>query len=150
MIADRRFTLDTNVLVYAVDRRAGAKHDQARALLPRAAASACILTVQALAEFFHATTRKRLLEPARASAFVFDWLEVFEVTAADRHALVDAMNGVREHRLSFWDAVLWATARQAGCVALLTEDQQHGRYLGGVQFIDPFRPSDSLEQLLDG
>lgn len=60
------------------------------------------------------------------------------------------MGGVREHHLSFWDAMLWATARQAGCVALLTEDQQHGRSLGGVRFIDPFRPGNALDRLLDG
>jgi hypothetical protein len=68
-------------------------HEQACARLPRAVACACVLTVQVLAEL--------LLEPARASTFVFDWLEVFEATAADRHAVVDAMKGLREHRLSF-------------------------------------------------
>ena len=67
-----------------------------------------------------------------------DWIEVFEVAAADAASLVDAMDAVGEHRLSFWDAMLWATARQAGCAAILSEDMQHGRRLSGVTFLDPF------------
>ena len=79
----------------------------------------CVLAAQALAEFFHATTRKGLLAPATASALVRDWLDVFHVTSANTAALIDAMDAVREHRLSFWDAMLWATARQGGCSAIL-------------------------------
>jgi predicted nucleic acid-binding protein len=48
------------------------------------------------------------------------------------------MDAVEEHRLSFWDAMLWATARQIGCAAILSEDMQDGRRLGGVAFINPF------------
>lgn len=76
--------------------------------------------------------------PARASAFVRDWLDVFHVTSADDTALVDAMDAVEEHRLSFRDAMLWATARQIGCSAILSEDMQDGRRLSGVEFINPF------------
>ena len=40
--------------------------------------------------------------------------------------------------ISFWDAMLWATARRAGCSAILSEDFQDGQVLQGVRFIDPF------------
>lgn len=133
-----RFSLDTNILVYAVDRDAGERHEQSQTLLGRAARSDCVLTVQALGEFFHATTRKNLLESARASALVRDWLDVFRVAAADGAALVDAMDAVADHRLSFWDAMLWATVRQSGCSAILSEDMQDGRRLSGVEFVNPF------------
>ena len=147
-----RFTLDTNVLVYAVDRDSGARHDQARDLMGRAARADCVLTVQALAEFFHATTRKNLLEPARARAFVGDWLDVFAVTSADAGALVDAMEAVAEHRLSFWDAMIWAAARDAGCAVILSEDMQDGRRLSGVAIVNPFAADAAarLAGLFDG
>lgn len=138
MTVKGRFTLDTNILVYAVDRDAGVRHGQSRVLVGRAARSDCVLAAQALAEFFHATTRKGLLAPATASALVRDWLDVFHVTSANTAALVEAMDAVREHRLSFWDAILWATARQGGCSAILSEDMQDGRRLGGVEFVNPF------------
>ena len=147
-----RFSLDTNILVYAVDRDAGERHRRARELMGRAARRDCVLTVQALAEFFHATTRKNLLDPARASAFVRDWLDVFHVTSADDTALTDAMDAVEEHRLSFWDAMLWATARRIGCSAIVSEDMRDGRRLSGVEFVNPFaaadaRPADATARL---
>lgn len=150
MTVKGRFSLDTNILVYAVDRDAGERHERSRLLMGRAAQRDCVLTIQAVAEFFHATTRKNLLKPARASAFVRDWLDVFHVTSADDTALVDAMDAVEEHRLSFWDALLWATARQAGCAAILSEDMQDGRRLSGVELINPFAADASarLEALL--
>ena len=151
MTVKGRFSLDTNILVYAVDRDAGKRHDRSRTLLGRAARRDCVLTVQALAEFFHATTRKSLLPLAHASAFVRNWLDVFQVASPDTVALVDAMDAVAEHRLSFWDAMLWATARQSGCSAILTEDMQDGRRLSGVEFINPFTVDAAarLEPLLE-
>lgn len=141
-----RFSLDTNILVYAVDLDAGERHERSRALLGRAARADCVLTVQALAEFFHATTRKNLLAPARASTFVRGWLDVFRVAVADGATVIEAMDAVAEHRLSFWDAMLWAAARQAGCSAILSEDTQDGRRLGGVEFLNPL-PDDADDRL---
>ncbi len=138
MTVKGRFSLDTTILVYAIDRDADERHQRAKDLIGRAARRDCVLTVQALAEFFQATTRKKLLTPSHASAFVHDWLEVFPVIAADDTALIDALEAVNEHRLSFWDAVLWATARRNGCSAILSEDMQDGRRLNGVAFINPF------------
>ena len=139
MTVKGRFSLDTNILVYAVDLDAGDRHEWSRTLVGRAARCDCVLTAQALAEFFHATTRKNLLPLSRAGVIVRAWLEVFPVTSAGTSALVDAMDAVEEHRLSFWDAMLWATARQSGCSAILSEDMQDGRRLGGVEIINPFR-----------
>ena len=81
---------------------------------------------------------KGLLGADRASAFVRDWLEVFPIAAADDATLTDAMDAVDEHRLSFWDAMLWACARRGGCAAVLSEDFQDGRRLSGITFVDPF------------
>ena len=138
MIVKGRFSLDTNILVYSVDRDAHRNHELSKELVGNAARNDCVLTVQALAEFFHVTTRKKLLEPSYANAFVQDWLEVFQVVSATDTALVDAMEAVNEHGLSFWDAMIWATARQGGCSAILSENMQDGRRLRGIEFINPF------------
>lgn len=135
-----RISLDTNILICAVDRDSGVRHEQSKELLARAALGDCVLTVQSLAEFFHATTRKKLLEVRRARAFVRDWLDVFHIASADAVALIEAIGAVEEHRLSFWDAMIWATARRTGCSALVSEDMQDGRRLDGVEFVNPFAP----------
>ncbi len=60
------------------------------------------------------------------------------VFAADEVCLTDAIDAVTVHSWSFWDAMIWATAKRAGCRLLLSEDGQSGRTLGGVTIINPF------------
>ena len=143
-----RFPLDTNILVYAVDRDAGEGHVRSGELMARAARRDCVLTAQAPAEFFHATTRKKLLEPSLAGAFVRDWLHVFDVISAGDTALIDAIDAVHEHGLSFRDAMIRALGWQAGCSAVLSEDMQDGQRLGSVEFVDPFS-ADAVSRAAD-
>ena len=138
MTVKGRFTLDTNILIYAVDRDAGHKHDYSKALVGQAALSDCILTVQVLGEFVHATTRKSLLDTSHSSKFVKNWLEVFETAPANDSVLLEAIDTVEIHKLSFCDAMLLATARRSGCSALLSEDFQDGWRLQGLEIINPF------------
>jgi predicted nucleic acid-binding protein len=48
------------------------------------------------------------------------------------------------YSLSFWDALVVAAARKAGCEKLLTEDLQDGRDFGGTTVVNPFlhRPGE--------
>ena len=62
MTVKGRFTLDTNILIYAVDRKVGHKRDYSNALVGQAVLRYCVWTVQGLGEFVHATTRKNLLD----------------------------------------------------------------------------------------
>ena len=96
------------------------------------------MTVQALGEFVYATTRKNLLDIFRSSNFVNDWFEVFEIVSATDSALLEAIDTVRNRQMSFWDAMLWATARQSGCSALISEDLQDSLQFQGMEFINPF------------
>ncbi len=66
------------------------------------------------------------------------WQQIFTIVPADQETFNEAVEYVRDHRISFWDAMLWVTAKQAGCAYMLSEDMQHGRRLGGVEIINPF------------
>ncbi|MDZ5649043.1 PIN domain-containing protein [Nitrospirillum sp. BR 11828] len=133
-----RFTIDTNILVYAADYQAGDRHRKAVDVLSRARGRDCVLTVQALAEFFRTLTGRHKVPAARAAAMVQVWRDALPVVAADDICLVDAMDAVASHNWSFWDAMIWATAKRAGCRLLITEDGQDGRTLGGVTLVNPF------------
>ena len=63
----------------------------------------------------------------------------------------DAINAASEHRLSFRDAMLRATAQKAGCAAILSEDLQHGCRFSGVAVLNPFAPDAAarVEALLE-
>jgi len=147
MSAGARLTFDSNILIYAADRDAGPRHAAAEALVARAAYTDCVLTLQALAEFFAVATRKKTVSTASAIAFVDGWQNVFRTVSATPESLRAATHAVRDHRIEFWDAMLWAVAREAGCRYLLSENFQAGRTLEGVTFVNPFAPGGLPEEV---
>lgn len=135
---DDRITLDTDILVYAANADAGDRHILALKVLERAIHCDCVLTLQSLSEFFVVVTRKALLSPSVALENVLALSEIFPVVAAKQHTLKLAMENVIKHKLSFWNAMLWATANDAGINLLLSEDFQHGQLINRVRIINPF------------
>lgn len=133
-----RFTLDTNVLVYSVDATSPSKQRKARDLIWRSRLADCVLSVQAISEFYWVATRKGTMPKEEAASQVEDWCTLFEVAAPRASTCLVAMRASREHKIAYWDALLWSTARDAGCELVLTEDFQDGRLLEGVLFRNPF------------
>jgi predicted nucleic acid-binding protein len=133
-----RFSLDANVLVYAADLAAGTRHERALDILDRAVRRDCVLTLQALAEFFHVITRKRMVARTEAAAQVRDWTTEYPTISADSAALWAAPEFAVDGRLAWWDALSLATAQRHGCEVVLSEDMQDGARFGGVTILDPF------------
>ncbi len=138
MIVPKRFTFDTNILIYSVNTDTTEKHRIASSLLATAAEKDCLLTLQAFGEFFNATRQKSLASLDEIIAITRVWQQIFTVVPADQDTFNEAVEYVRDHNISFWDAMLWITAKQAGCAYVLSEGMQHGRRLGGVEIINPF------------
>lgn len=146
------FLVDTNVLVYAYDQTDGTKRERAIQVLDRIGANGTgAITPQIMGEFFVTVTRKIPsplrddIAESRLVAFTETW-RVFDLTAA---IVLEAVRGLQKHRLSYWDALIWATAKLNGVGVLLAEDMQHGRLLEGVRFQNPFVPEFD-EALLAG
>ncbi|OEU44208.1 MAG: hypothetical protein BBJ60_04270 [Desulfobacterales bacterium S7086C20] len=146
-MSGRRFTLDTNILFYAMDKDAGSRHKLAMEIVDRASLSDCVIILQSLCEFFAAVTGKGRMPPKEAEVQIKDWMELFPVVSASSKSLPRALKAVREHKLSFWDAMLWAVAREAGVTLLLSEDFQHNRVLDGTKFCNPFQLSKPLDEI---
>lgn len=71
-------------------------------------------------------------------------MEVLPVTSA---VVIEALRGVREHHLSFFDAQMWAQAKLNQVPYLLTEDMDTGATIDGVMIVDPFEVEPpSLDQ----
>ncbi len=152
-VGSPRFTLDTNILVYSVDRRFAEKRRLASEIIDRSIDVDCQLTLQALSEFYAAVSRKGILQAAQAAEQVIDWLTTFSCGAASESAIRTALTSVTAGRASYWDALLVATAAEAGCSLILTEDMAGGTTLGGVEIHNPFAPTggltDRTRELLD-
>jgi predicted nucleic acid-binding protein len=141
-------SFDTNVLVYATASTSDVKVIRARDLIARAMrAASSVLLLQTLAEFSNVALRKARIPVQDIRKTIDAWRAVLPIQAADDSDLFVALEAVRAHRLAFWDAMLWASARRAGVRHLLTEDLQDGFALQGVTFINPFKQEN--DQLID-
>jgi predicted nucleic acid-binding protein len=57
----------------------------------------------------------------------------------DLHTAARAL--AEDHRLSFYDALIVASAIEAGCDIVYSEDMQHGRKFGSLTIVNPFLES---------
>ena len=88
------------------------------------------------------TAALRLGTPiAEVPAAVSMWHDLADVLSLTGAATTAALTAVEQHRLSFWDALIWATARDADVRVILSEDFQDGREIEGVRFVNPFKHS---------
>src|SRR5919107_5774123 len=102
-----RYVVDTNLLVYALDRREPEKRERAREVLRRVGgAGTAALPAQVLSEFANACLRK--LEPRPDPEAMRRELErlmlAFPVLALAGPAVLEAPRGVGEHPLTRYDA----------------------------------------------
>jgi predicted nucleic acid-binding protein len=124
---------DTNVLVYAfldLEKRKPALD---------ALAVGGIISVQVLNEFTHVAHKKRKRPwPDIESAISVLRLRFPEIMAITVITHQSALAIARDHNLSFYDALIIASALEAGCDTLYSEDLQDGRRLPGLEIVNPF------------
>ena len=125
--------LDTNVLVYAQGE--GPKAEIAR----RAILDGGTISVQVLNECASVLRRKFHLEWDAIEAVVEDVCTALgAVRPLDVSTHTEALDLARTHSINFYDALVLASALEAGCDVLLTEDLQAGRRIAGLTIVNPF------------
>jgi predicted nucleic acid-binding protein len=132
MPAERFF--DTNILIYAF-----AANEPRSARAEALIAEGGVVGVQVLNEFTNVTRRKLTWdwkEVEAALGVIKDLLGPVRPLTAAIHA--EAVAVARDHRLSFYDALIVAAAADAGCRLVFTEDLQHGRKFGALTIENPF------------
>ena len=137
--------VDTNVLVYAYDRAAGAKRDLARDLLEALwNEGRGVLSTQVLQEFY-VNIRRKTRPPVSqevARALVADYL-VWDPIVNDGATVLEAVDVGHRYQLSLWDALIVVAARKGDASVLYSEDLNHGQTFGSVQVLNPFLESES-------
>ena len=136
-----RFSLDSNLLVYVFDYKEPRKRAVAEQILTTAAVLDCFLGLQAVGEFFAVSTRKKILTRTDAAREALNFLGLFHTFPASLDAHRSAAAEAAAGRFSYWDAVLLASADEAGCKTFLSEDMADGARLGGITVRNPFGPS---------
>ncbi|MBI2962029.1 MAG: PIN domain-containing protein [Betaproteobacteria bacterium] len=144
-----RLSLDANVLIYGVDAGDASKHRTARRVITFAAERDCVLTLQALAEFYFVATRKGKLGAMQVKMQINELRSVFPMALPSSRTLGLAIDASEQHRIGFWDGMLIAVTHEAGVGILLTEDLQDGQVYQGVRCLNPFtRTAVQLAKLI--
>jgi predicted nucleic acid-binding protein len=131
--------IDTNVLIYAHDVDAAAKHDIARRVLEELWSERTgILSTQVLQEFYVNVTRKigSPLSKKSARAVVSSYaIWCVDISSEEISAAFQIED---EAHIGFWDALMIAAAVKAGADRILSEDLNPGQRISGVRIENPF------------
>jgi predicted nucleic acid-binding protein len=124
---------DTNILIYAYST--DVRRERALSIV----AGGGVISAQVLNEFTNMLRKKQkqdwsIIETAlRSLRFLFP--DILPLTS-ETHAA--ALELARDHGLAFYDALIVASAIEANCKTLYSEDLQHDRVIAGLTIRNPF------------
>src|SRR5271169_5352655 len=126
---------DTNVLVYVA---AGSSAKAKRA--ERIIAAGGVISVQVLNEIANVARRKMQMSWAETHALLNMLRGLLTVHPLTLETHETGLSLAERYGLSTYDAMIAASALQAGCDTLWSEDMQHGMALDeGLRVVNPFR-----------
>jgi predicted nucleic acid-binding protein len=121
-MSERAF-VDTNILIYSVADDA-LRSEAAKNLLR--SDLEFHITFQVIGEFISACQRKKIITQTEIVKFVQEYLRDFPIQFISDSTILSAIELQTHYRLSYWDALIVASALESNCSLLITEDMQDG------------------------
>ena len=137
----QRVFFDTNIVVYCFDTLEPRKQTRAKDLLAHALNSKLgVVSYQVIQEFCNVATKGRRLQlpQERILAYVNLVLQPMNQVGSSAQLIESALKLRAEHGFSFYDSLIIASATQAKCHVLYSEDMQHMQRVGSLQIVNPF------------
>jgi len=134
--------VDSNILIYAHDVDQAEKYKIAKELLIELLRTRSgVLSPQVLQEFYVNVTRKIAAPISKRAARVI--VEDFSVLSIDTTAddIAAAFRIEDESKISFWDALICASALKANAKVIVSEDLNAGQKIVGIRVENPFKTS---------
>jgi predicted nucleic acid-binding protein len=142
-----RYLIDTNVLIHTIDKRDQSKQELAIRLLSILNRDDVALPAQVLAEYANVSMKKFGMPADQVYQHLQAYQASFVVVSLTPGVVLEAVRGVRDYQLSYFDAQIWAVAKLNQIPVILSEDFNTGATLEGVHFINPFMPKFDVESL---
>ncbi len=131
--------IDTNILVYVMDKANPKKQNKCRSLLRYLTEEKSgVISTQVLLEFYVVSTQKLQVPPLAAKEILHSF-EHFEVVTINSELIKTAIDCSILQKLSFWDSLIISAAESAKCSQLWTEDLNSGQIIRGIEIINPIK-----------
>lgn len=135
-----RAFIDTNIFVYAYDRRELLKQSIAVNLIRDLGPDDAVISYQVVHEFFNiALTKSRgVLAIPEAQGLLHTLFRPLLKVPSSVSLVSGAFQLQQRYLLNWYDSLIVAAAQHAGCNILYSEDFQHGQQFGAVAVRNPF------------
>jgi predicted nucleic acid-binding protein len=136
-----RFFLDTNIFVYSFDQSTVRKAEEADRLIHQALTTGKgVISYQVVQEFFNVAYR-RFPEPMhleQAEQFLSSILRPLWAVYSSPSLCLRALQILERFRVQWYDALIVASALEAKCGILYSEDFQNGQKFDDLEVRNPF------------
>ncbi len=144
-----KIALDSNVMIYAEGLIDDERNYIAQGIIARIEPQDLIIPSQSLVETYYWLVKRAKQPAAAATEAIQQWLMGYNFKTADEEVFGQAFELVTKHRLQVFDAIILASAAEAGAIFLLSEDMHEGFGWHGVTVTNPFgQPHPLVKQLL--
>ena len=136
-----KFFLDTNIIVYSFEKKDHFKSDISRSLIKTALSTGTGgISFQVIQEFLNAALRKfeKPFTPADAKVYIQNVLEPLCLVYSTIALYNDAVSVHGATGYSFYDSLIIASAKTAGCNVLFSEDMLNGFVYESITIRNPF------------
>ncbi len=136
-----RFFLDTNIFVYSFDQSVPRKTGEANRLIHKALTTGKgVISYQVVQEFFNVAYR-RFPEPMhleQSEQFLSSVLRPLWAVYSSPALCLRALQILERFHVQWYDALIVASAQEAKCEILYSEDFQNGQRFDDLEVRNPF------------
>ena len=130
--------IDTNIIVYANDKRESKKQVQAIHVIKSLMKDKRgVISTQVLQEYAYVAIGK-LHQSQDVILRQLKLLELLQVINQSTDQIRRAVEIVQLYKIGFWDACIISNAEYANCLKIFSEDLNTGQFYSGIQVVNPF------------
>lgn len=136
-----KFFIDTNILVYAHDAENPQKQQKAQSVIFEGIRlEKAVISTQVISEFYVIITQKVKSPLPRSKAKEeIKHLSILEMVEIDLPMIFQAFHYQDEWKISYWDALILASAGRAQCQKILSEDFKDQHRYGDIVVENPLK-----------
>ena len=134
------FFIDSNIWLYAFMDESSPKQAIATALIQQ---DRVVLSTQVVNEVCNNLIRKADYTEPEIQQTIQNWVVAYPILEVTIPIIRQASVLRVAYRLSYWDSLILATAQDAGCSVVYSEDMQDGLRIGALTLCNPFKAGSS-------